>query len=508
MSEGLKILFATSELAPLLSTGGLADVARALPRALHAQGHDVRVAMPCYRSIDPSYRGTQQGLCEADLGAGKEYGALRESRMPGTDIPLYLIEHDRYFGRETPYGTGAYEYDDNAERFCFFSQALLDAVPRTGWVPDLIHCHDWHTAAILVFARTRFKDDPVWGEMPTLFTIHNLAFQGRYPAEHMARTGLEAWLYHPDFLEYEGDMNLMKAAIAFATKINTVSPRYAREIQTLDYGTGLDGILRTRSTDLCGVLNGVEYEVWNPAADPHIAENFSRKKMAGKAACKVALQQHCGLPVCDAPLIGVVSRLYWQKGIDLLVDAIDRIADMDVQIAVLGTGDPDLEKALRGAVARHPKKVSATIDFDVPFSHQVFAGSDFFFMPSRYEPCGLSQMYAMAYGTVPIVRRTGGLADTVRNVDAVHRRHGDATGIVFLPASSTAAVRAVARAIDLYDSPKLMRQVRVNGMTEDFSWERASHAYVELYRSAIAALRVAEAVPVGGSRERNENEPL
>lgn len=485
MTRPLKILFVTSELAPLVSTGGLAEVAGALPRALHTQGHDVRLAMPCYRNIPVENRGEEYCLCVADLSAKIQHGALRKSRVPDSEISLYLIEHEGYFGRERPYGVGAYEYDDNAERFCFFCLAVLHGVPQTGWLPDIIHCHDWHTAAIPAFLRTRYAHDPVWGNMPTLFTIHNLAFQGRYPKSKFPSTGLEPWLFTPNFVEYEGDMNLMKAAIAFAGKINTVSPRYAREIQTLEYGAGLDGILRTRSADLHGILNGVDYRVWNPATDRHLAANYSRTDLTPKQICKAALQKRLDVPASNAPMIGMVSRLYWQKGIDVLADALEQLMKLDVQIAILGSGDPKLEQRLQEAAARYPQKLAVVLGFDTPLAHQIQAGSDFFLMPSRYEPCGLSQLYSLAYGTVPIVRRTGGLADSVRDLNTVYRKNGQATGISFVPLTPESIVKSVRRALDLYANPELLRQVRLAGMAEDFSWERSSRAYVDLYRKTI-----------------------
>lgn len=484
----MKILFVTSEMAPLISTGGLADVAGALPKALHARGHDVRVAMPCYRSLPEASRGDQYCLCEADMGKKTQYGALRQSHVPGTAVPLYLIEHEGYFGREKPYGAGAYEYDDNAERFCFFCQALLHAIPQTAWMPDLVHCHDWHTAAIPALLKSRYHLHPAWARVPTLFTIHNLAFQGRYGADKFPDTGLEPWLFTPQCLEYEGDMNLMKAAIAFSTKINTVSPRYAREIQTLEYGAGLDGILRTRAADLSGILNGVDYDDWNPAADPHIAETYSKTDPAGKARCKTALQAAFGLPEKDVPVFGVVSRLYWQKGIDLIVDALDRLLAEDLQLVVLGTGDPAMEQGLVAAMQRYPEKVAVKLGFNVPLSHQIQAGSDFFLMPSRYEPCGLSQLYSLAYGTIPIVRRTGGLADSVKDLNPVHQKHGTATGIVFVPLTPASLLKSVQRALTLYADPKAMAAVRKAGMNQDFSWNRSCAAYEALYQETLAAV--------------------
>jgi starch synthase len=489
MAEPLKILYVTSEMAPLISTGGLADVARALPKALRRRGNDVRVAMPCYRQIPESQKGDPYCLVEADLGAKTEYGALRVATAPDPEIPLYLLEHEGYFGRERPYGTGAYEYDDNAERYCFFCQALLHGIPQTHWKPDIVHCHDWHTAALPVLLRNSWNSHAFWQHMPVLFTIHNLAFQGRYPEAKMTATGLSQDLFHANALEYEGDMSLMKGAIAFSTRINTVSPRYAREIQTMEYGEGLDGMLRTRCEDLSGILNGVDYEVWNPETDPHIPANYSPDRLNGKAACKQALQKETGLREKDIPLFGIVSRLYWQKGHQLVVDALDRFMEADVQMVVLGSGDPALESAFAEAAARYPDKLKVFLDFDIPLSHRIEAGSDFFLMPSRYEPCGLSQLYSMAYGTIPVVRRTGGLADSILNLNPVHRRHQCASGISFVPLTPEALLKSIRRAIALYQDKDAMNRIRRYMMSRDFSWDRSCRAYEDLYREAIAACR-------------------
>lgn len=486
LKRPLRILFVTSELSPLLSTGGLAEVAAALPRALHAQGQDVRVAMPCYRQIPIALRDGSPQLCVAPLGDKTAYGALYTSRVPETDIPLYLVEHEGYFGRETPYGAGAYEYEDNAERFCFFCLALLDGIARTGWRPDVVHCHDWHTAPIPVHLRTRFRTDDFWGGVPSLFTIHNLAYQGRYGAALYSSTGFAPELFSPEYLEYEGDINLMKGALAFADKITTVSPRYAREIQTVEYGAGLHEVLSARSNDLSGILNGVDYDVWHPSADRHIAASFSRENLAGKATCKRALQDMFGLPRAEAPVFGIVSRLHWQKGIDLVADALEELMRHDLQLVVLGTGDPAIESRMRDAAARYPRQFGIHLGFDAARAHALQAGSDFFLMPSRYEPCGLGQLYAMAYGTLPIVRRTGGLADTVTPYRPLRGSCDGATGLSFIPLTWQAVVRSIRDALNIYQDKALLACMRGNAMGQNYSWDRSSRAYVELYETVIA----------------------
>lgn len=485
-TKPLKILYVCSELAPLVSTGGLADVAAALPRALKRLGHDVRVCLPCYNILPDEVRGEHHCLCVADLGSKTQYGSLRVSKVPGTDIPLYLIDHEVYFGRGNPYGYGAYEYNDNAERFCFFCLAILHGIPQLHWRPDVVHCHDWHTAALPAFIKTRVAHTPAWRSMATLFTIHNLAYQGRYKSHLLPSTGFGWDLFTPDCLEFYGDFNLMKAGIAFASKINTVSPRYAKEIQTPEYGEGLDGLLKKREKSLTGILNGVDYTVWNPLTDKHIPAPYSFDDLSGKMVCKKALQSTLGLPQRDVPVFGMVSRLYWQKGIDLLVGAIDRIMQHDVQMVILGSGDPYFEQPLWQAAQRYPDKMRIVFRFDVALSHLIEAGSDFFVMPSRFEPCGLSQLYSLAYGTIPVVRETGGLADSVTDTTDSTLAKGTATGILFGPRTPEALAEGIERAVAVYNTPKVFHAVRINGMKQDFSWERSSKEYVKLYKKAVA----------------------
>ena len=482
----LKILYVCAELSPYATMGGLGDVANALPRALKAQGHDVRFALPCYKKLPPHMIGDPYGIAVADLGARTSYGALRISTIPGTQIPLYLIEHDGYFGREQLYGDGVHEYEDNAERFCFFCLAVLHGVAQTGWRPDVVHCHDWHTAAMPAFIKTRVAHTLAWRAMPTLFTIHNLAYQGQYKARFLPFTGLSPSLFTPDCLEFYGDLNLMKAGIAFASRINTVSQTYAEEIQTPEFGEGLDGFLRTRAKNLSGILNGVDYDVWHPAKDNFIPAKYGRDDLSGKKTCKKHLQKTLGLPVKNVPLIGMITRLYWQKGVDLLVQALPRLLNMDLQLIILGTGDPYYEQPLKEAAALHANRLKAILRFDVRLSHLFEAGSDFFLMPSHFEPCGLSQLYSLAYGTVPIVRRTGGLADSVMHITKTNLQNGSATGIVFKDATAESLVDAVRQALRLYASPETLRAVQLAGMESDFSWYSSANAYTHLYRQAIA----------------------
>ncbi|MCC6697953.1 MAG: glycogen synthase GlgA [Candidatus Hydrogenedentes bacterium] len=487
MSGPLNILYVTSEVVPFMKTGGLADVSEALPRALRAQGHDVRVVLPCYGTIPEDLKGVRSGPCSARFNGDSIFAAWRTARFPDSDMPVYLIEHDLYFWRDHPYGKGNTEYPDNLERFCFFCMAVLDFVPQTGWVPDVIHCHDWHTATIPAYIKTRFVDHPLWGAMPTVFTIHNLAYQGRFASSLMPKTGLGWELFTPKYVEYYGDINLMKAGITFASKLNTVSRTYAKEIQTELAGHGLEGVLRTRADDLCGIQNGVDLAVWNPTSDRRIPANFSVADQAGKRVCKEALQTRLGLDQKDVPIFSMVSRLVWDKGISALVTSLDQLLKKDIQVVLLGSGDLSFEQALLKVAQDNPGKMSVTIGYNEDLAHLIYAGSDFYMMPSRTEPCGLSQMYSMLYGTIPVVHRTGGLADTVTDATPGNLASQTATGIVFNTWSDRAFINAVNRALRLYGDASAFEQVRRTGMRRDFSWERSAREYVQLFREAVAA---------------------
>jgi len=483
----LKILFATAEVAPLMSTGGLADVAAALPKALQRAGHDVRIIMPFYQKLPRLPEACRRGMCLAHLGTHTAYGSLWETTLPGTAIPLYLVEHENYFGRPTPYGDGNHEYPDNAERFCFFSHAALDGIAGTGWRPDVVHCHDWPAAPIPLSLKTTYAHHPFWKGVPSLYTIHNLAYQGRYGAAKMATTGFEPELFNPECLEYHGDLNLMKGAIMSADRISTVSPRYAREIQTIEYGEGLDGILRNRRRLLSGILNGADYSHWNPETDPHIPQNYTRDDLSGKGVCKRAFQKQLGLPEVDVPLFGIVSRLVWQKGIDLVMESVLGLPEGQAQLVVLGTGERGVEAGLKHLEAQRPSEVRVMLDFNVPLAHQLQAACDFFLMPSRYEPCGLSQFYSFAYGAIPIVRRGGGLADTVVDCNPVNDRRGTGTGLSFVPLTSHSLRRRIEQAIALHADREGFARVQAAGMAQDFSWTRSCAAYVDLYRECVDA---------------------
>ncbi len=483
MPSPIKILHLCSEVASFVKSGGLADVCDALPRAQLALGHDARIILPMFGAIPNDLRGVPAGPCEVALNGRTVAGMIRETMLPGSDVPVYFVEHADYFNRAELYG----DYEDNLERFSFFSLAALDGIARLGWKPDIVHCHDWHTGGIPAYLKTRLKNDPHWAGKPSLFTIHNIAYQGAYTMDRFPMSGFELADDRVTPITWKDDINLMRAAIGAATKINTVSRTYAQEIMTPRFGCGLESALQDRGGDVSGIVNGADYQVWNPAADAHIAKRYKAKTIAGKAECKAALQKRTGLTVCDAPLFGMVTRLVHDKGMDHIVDSIEWMMDQVLQLAILGKGDPHWEHALVDAAARHPGRIHFSMGYDEGLAHQIYAASDFYLMPSHTEPCGLSQLYAMRYGSVPIVNRTGGLADTVDDATTLNLAAGDGTGIVYNNDSRPGFQNGVMRALNLYQNKEALAQVRQHAMNADFSWDRSAKSYIDLYRSAMDA---------------------
>jgi len=484
----MKILLVSSEVVPFAKTGGLADVCGALPRALHSLGHDVRVIMPRYRSVSIEKFLLRPLLEEmiVHFPGNWQVGSIWQSTFQGTDIPIYFVRHDHYFDRDGLYGEGGEDYPDNAERFAFFCMSAIWTLKGIDWRPDVIHCNDWQTALIPTYLRnlSLLVGDPFYAPIRTVYTIHNLAYQGVFGSAVLPRIGLDYSVYHPEGLEFYGSVNLMKAGIVYADILTTVSKQYAREIQTKEFGCGLDGILRARSDRLVGIMNGIDYSVWNPEIDEHIPAHYSLSDLSGKAKCKEALQERCGLPQApDKPLIGMISRLDRQKGFDLLEQCLDQIMDLDVQMVVLGTGDPAYHKMLESAAARYPERLSANLTFDNPLAHRIEAGADMFLMPSRFEPCGLNQLYSLKYGTVPIVRKTGGLADSITDATVKSIRSGKGTGFVFERYEPAALFGAVKRAVDMYrDQPDLWKDLIRNGMSKNFSWDKSAREYEKVFQ--------------------------
>jgi starch synthase len=490
VNEPLRILFVTAEVTPFARTGGLGDVNGALPPVLAAQGHDVRVAMPLYQSVREREVALTRVLADLDvpLIVANRRTQVWQSVLDGQNgrheyVPVYFIEQDDYFARPALYGNERGDYPDNAQRFLFFCRAVLALAERLSWFPHVVHCHDWHTGLVPAFLRSLPGLAPQWSSAASLFTIHNLAYQGVFPAWVFGITGLPLSLFQPHGVEFFGALNFMKAGLVYADRLTTVSPSYAEEICTSAWGFGLDGVLRARRDGLTGILNGVDEETWNPASDTHIIARYSPDDLSGKAACKAALLRTYALPDdLDVPLIGMISRLVDQKGVDLFAAALEQLLSLNVRIVILGSGEPRYEEMLTAAAQAQPQRVGIRIGFDDALAHQIEAGCDCFLMPSRYEPCGLNQMYSMRYGTVPIVRATGGLRDTVTPFNP---STGQGTGFLFQEASPEALLVAVRAAVEVFVNKQAWRQLMRNGMAQDFSWRRSAGSYLDLYQQLI-----------------------
>lgn len=481
----MNVVFVASEAVPFSKTGGLADVAGALPQAIARRGHAASLFIPAHRTVWNSHQPIRDtGLrLPIPVGARTVEARVHESRLPGSDVSVYLIDQPAYFDRPGLYGAGGVDYDDNCERFVFFNRAVLAALAPLNLQPDVIHCNDWQTGLIPVYLKTqphRVGDHAAPG---ILFTIHNLAYLGLFRHWEMALTGLEWRLFNLHELEFHGMLCFMKAALVFSDMIGTVSPTYAQEIQTPRLGSGLHDLLNLRAHDLRGIVNGIDAETWRPAHEPMIAARYDVKTVtAGKAACKAWLQHHVGFPERpDIPLLAQIGRLDPQKGWDLLAAIADRLLEHDVQLIVLGEGHPKYHELLQDLVRRHPDRVWAYLGFSDDLAHQIEAGADVFLMPSLFEPCGLNQLYSLAHGTAPVVRGTGGLADTVVDADPTALAEGRATGFVFQDPTPGALWGAVERALALYrDREAWTRLVRA-GMSEDWSWDRGAGQYERLY---------------------------
>lgn len=482
----MRILLAASEVAPFAKTGGLADVAGALPKALAKLGHDVRVALPKYRMVDAAKHGLRPVVASLPVPvAGRmEQATIWQGAIDS--VPVYFVQHDGYYDREALYQTREGDYPDNAERFAFFARAVLEMIRPLDFLPEIYHCNDWQTGLVPTYLRTALQGVRELQTTGVLFTVHNLGYQGLFGPEALASANLGHELFNPFGVEFYGKVNFLKAGLVFSDLISTVSRKYSQEIQTEEFGHGLEGILRARTRDVHGILNGIDYDEWHPARDAFLAANFSSDDLSGKAACKADLQRGFGLPERpDVPLLAVISRLTPQKGMDLVVQALDAMLDLDTQFVLLGTGDADLHLAFENAKARHGSRVGLKLGFDVALSHKIEAGADMFLMPSRYEPCGLNQMYSLAYGTVPVVRATGGLDDTIQPFDPAT---GAGTGFKFAGETSPALLEALRAAVAVYRRPAEWRRLVRNGMACDFSWDRSAREYVALYQQ-IASRR-------------------
>jgi starch synthase len=472
----MHIAFVTSEMLPYVKTGGLADISAALPKALVKLGHRVTVLLPRYQAIGfPP--GELTGSVHVPVDATpRSAGFYRKVQPDGVEV--VFVEHPPFFDRPVLYG----DYADNHLRFAFLARAAIEYFRSRGQRPDLFHAHDWQAGLVPVYLKSFYGDDPTLFRSPSVFTIHNVAYQGVFGAEVLGTLGLPWNLGTPSGLEFHGNVSYLKGGVMFSELVTTVSPTYAHEIQGPEHGFGFEGVLRGRGSDLVGILNGVDYDEWDPRRDARIAKPYSAEDPAGKKAAKADLLRAFGLPEFpDLPLLGVVSRLVWQKGIDLITNAWWDFVERPVRMVVLGTGDPDLEQGFRHLESRAPDRFAVRFQYDEALAHKVMAGCDLFLMPSRTEPCGLTQMYALRYGTAPIVRSTGGLVDTVEpwNPEA-----GTGTGFRFDTPDGTGLVWAVDQARAALKDKKGWRRLMKNAMTRDFSWDRSAQAYVELYERA------------------------
>lgn len=483
----LKILFVSPEVEPFVKVGGLADMVGALPKELGALGNDVRVVCPAYGSLRE--RDGMVALAEplgVDVGERAEWARTWQTFLPGSKVPVFFIEHEGFFGRDEVYSGPWGAHEDNDLRFVFLCRAALALCLQLDWVPDVIHCHDWTTGFLPVMLNTTLKHTPL-GQVATVFTIHNLEHQGYADPRVLDFARVPRSEFRTDSVESVGAVNMMKAGLYHATKLSTVSPTYAEEIRTPAGGFGLDEVLRFRGADLVGILNGIDVASWNPATDPALPAHYSAANLTGKARCKAALQERLGLTVDpQVPVFGVVSRFASQKGLDLLAEALPHVIDrMQVQFAILGSGDPGLEHTYRWAAGEYRGRVGVHVGFNGTLSRLIQAGSDFFVMPSRSEPCGLTQMYAMRYGTPPLVRATGGLIDTVEQYD---ENTAAGTGFLFQEASALALYNTVGWACSTYyDRPKHLRALMRAGMARDFGWQVSAGSYLDLYRWAVSA---------------------
>ncbi len=456
----MKIIMCASEVVPFVKTGGLADVVGALPLALEETGEEVIVVMPYYKAV----RNAKIGI--NSFKDGIFYAAI------GKNIKVYFIENDLYFNRDGLYGDKFGDYKDNLARFSYYCKKSLALLKEINFCPDIIHCHDWQSALIPVYLKTIYSKDSFYKYTRSIFTIHNLGYQGLFPNEEFPLTGLDKSFFHMDKLEFHGKINLLKGGIVFSDYITTVSPTYSKEIQAKELGFGLEGVLAKRQGCLLGILNGIDYSIWDPKTDRIIASNYSISDLQGKQKNKEILQEICGLPKkADVPLFGMVTRLVGHKGLDILVPELEAICKMGLQLVVLGNGDLKFHNIFESTAKKYPQTLSLHLRFDEIFAHKIYAGSDVFLMPSKYEPCGLGQLISLRYGSVPLVFKTGGLADTVTN------KHG----FVFEQYKKEDLIKTVKEAVKAFTDKDAWEQLVINAMKCDFSWEESAKEYIRLY---------------------------
>lgn len=486
----LRVVIAASEAVPFSKTGGLADVASALAKALSVRGAEVSLFVPGHRF--PKGRGLPD-IHDTDLrfhvpvGDTTAEASVRWTELPGSQVRVFFIEHPGYFNRDGLYGDQNGDFADNCARFVFFSRAVMEAARRLVLRPHVIHCNDWQTGLIPILLEAEYRGLPGFKRTASVFTIHNLAYQGRFWHFDMNLTNLDWKYFNWEQMESHGNLNLMKTGLSLSNRITTVSPTYAKEIQTGEFGNGLEGVLQHRAANLCGILNGIDVNEWNPATDALISDNYDVNSFeVNKPKCKRVLQDTFGLPQrADVPLVGMVSRMSTQKGFDIIAEAAPIFLRHDLQLCILGTGDGSCEEMVRQLATKYPDKVSAKIAFDEQIAHRIEAGSDVFLMPSRYEPCGLNQMYSLAYGTLPLVRATGGLADSVIDASEENIQAGRATGFAFSDYRASALARTFDRMMVAFNDRETWQQMMRTGMQQDWSWDRSAAEYEGVYQQAM-----------------------
>lgn len=492
MSRNLRVLVAASEAVPFAKTGGLADVAGALPKELAQLKHQVGLVLPKYQGVEKAGLPLKLAVerLPVPISDRQEEAQIYETKIAGNgwSVPVYFVGMDKYYDRPQLYGTPAGDFPDNAERFLFFSRAILEALKALDFKPHIIHCNDWQTGIVPLYLRSHYMEDPFFADTASLVTVHNLGYQGTFWHYDMHLTGLGWEYFTPQGIEFYGKINLLKAGLLYSDVINTVSKKYAQEIQTPELGHGLEGVLQARSDYLYGVLNGIDYEDWNPARDPHLAAKYSPKDLAGKAQDKEDLQKEFNLPTkAQVPLIGIISRLADQKGFDLLAAIMDKLMALDLQLVILGTGEQKYHDLLSALASQYPDKLGLKLAFSNPLAHKIEAGADMFLMPSHYEPCGLNQMYSLKYGTVPVVRHTGGLADTIKNYNPNTKR---GNGFSFVEYQPEKLLLTIKKALKVYQDKRAWKALMLKGMEEDFSWRASAEEYVKIYRRARKVMKV------------------
>lgn len=486
----MHIAFAASECVPFSKTGGLADVVGALPKALAQLGHTVSVFVPKYRQTRLENPTTLIRSITVPFDDQYRFSSLLDGGVQ-SGVQYYFIDYPEFFDRDALYGTSLGDYHDNAERFALFCRSVIESTKIVG-VPDVFHCHDWQSALIPVLLRSLYEDDPAFRSVPTVFTIHNIGYQGLFSPDTLPLLMLPWDLFTISKMEFYGKLNFLKGALVYSDFITTVSRKYSQEIQTAEYGFGLEGVLRARSSVIAGILNGVDYNEWSPAKDEYAVAHFSADKLSGKQEDKRDLLKEFGLdPNSTMPVIGIISRFAAQKGFDLVSAIADRLAREDVIIVAIGAGDKEYEDMFRRLHRQYPHKIAVKIAYDNSIAHKIEAGADMFLMPSRYEPCGLNQIYSLKYGTVPIVRATGGLDDTIENFDPAT---GKGTGFKFSEYSGEVLLETIQRALAVYKNREAWTQLMRNGMNRDFSWTASAREYQRIYERACA-LRAAGTIP-------------